>query len=326
MPVGVTSTNESWDAAWSATERAKDKKVYDQISDTYPLIKMLRSADKFDITEIVPGGKQFSFPLMYELGTGQWFDGLADLNTQATNGITTGFVSPRYLQVPIVIGAIEQSQNMAPHRVFDLLNQKTMQATQGILSTLNAALWSAQTGSAVLGLQDWIADTSTNTIAGINRTTYTWFANQTNGSGGDFDAKSDDIYTGFASMGLMETACGDGNDVPDVIGTTTTFYDQFQKIIESTGYARTKLAGPAKVGANNPAFRGAEVFKDRDCPANRMYFFNTKYMGIKIHRGYNLNKTPFQSAERQLARFARLVFGGNLICTNPRRFGVITFS
>lgn len=326
MPTGIQTTNEDWDAAWASTARAVTKEVFDNISDTYPFVKMLRSAKKFDVTEVVAGGKQFQFNLMYELATGQWFDEYAELNNTAIDGISAGFVTPRYLQVPLVINAIEEAQNQGAHKVFDLLKAKQTQVSQGILSTLNAAAWGAQSGSSILGMQDWVADAPTNTIAGIDRGTYTWFKNQVNGSGGNFNSASGDFYAGYESMGAMMALAGDANDKPDMIGSTTTLTNEFQTIHESKGYSRVVAGDRAKVGSENPIFRGAEIFDDRDCPANRMYFINTKYLGMKIHRGFNLNKTPFQRGERQLARFSRMVFGGNMVCTNPRRLGVITFT
>lgn len=319
-------TTETWDAAWTSTRRAITKEVVDNISDEYPLIKALRNSNRFELSETVDGGKQFQVNLLYALQTGEWFDGWDELANTTIDGVTAAFFTPTYLQVPLAISQVEETQNSGAHRVFSLLETKTKQAMQGAMSTVNAAGWGAQTGKAPLGLQDLVADVATNTVGGISRSTYTWWKNQTNASGGDFDSKSGDVYVGFASMGTMFNDCSEGNDKPTMIGTTLTFFGQYEKIMESTGYARTQMGASAKVSATNPSFRGAEVFYDRDCPSLHMYFINPKYLGFKIHKGFNFAKTPFQQAERQLGKFCRVVFGGQFVTSNPRRLGVIQFT
>ena len=97
--MAATSTTETWDAAWTATERARKGKPTDNIFDSYPTLEAFKKSG----LEVSDGGKEFQVNLMYAKNSGEWFDGYDTLNTDAVDGITSAFFPVRYVAVPITI-------------------------------------------------------------------------------------------------------------------------------------------------------------------------------------------------------------------------------
>ncbi len=323
--MAATSTTESWDAAWTLTARVNRKRLTDNIFDATPLLDRMRRKGALE-TEV--GGKEIKEDLMYGTNTLQWFSGYDQLNTDAIDGITAAFAPWRYASVPVTISFTEEQENRSRDNAMSLLAAKQEQSMKTIMNSVNAALWSSQSGKSILGMQDLIADTpTTGTVMGINRANEAWWRNQTNASGGNFNNASGNFYTGLQSMSAMYNNCSEGNIEPTNIWTTLTLFGELEEILESTGYARlTAGSGEAAVDASKPRFRKAVVNYDRDCPANRMYFHNYDYLKFKVQRGINFSKTPFEKPANQLAKVCFMVLGAQLTINNPRRLGVITFT
>ena len=323
--MAATATSETWDAAWTLSNRVDKGRLTDNIFDATPLLDRMRRKGALE-TEV--GGKEIQENLLYGTNTLQWFAGYDQLNTDAVDGITAAFAPWRYASSPITISFTEEQENKKRSSALSLLQGKTQQTTKSIMTSVNAAIWSAQSGKSVLGMQDIIADVpTTGTVMGINRANETWWRNQTNASGGNFNGTSGDFYTGLTAMSAMYNNCSEGNTEPDHIWTTLTLFGELEEILESTGYARlTGGSGSAGVDASKPKFRKSVVNYDRDCPANRMYFHNYEHLKFKVQKGVNFSKTPFQKPANQLAQVAFMVLGAQLITNNPRRLGVITFT
>ena len=322
--MAASTTSETWDAAWTLSSRVQKKGLADNIFDETPLLDRMKRKGALQMES---GGKQIKVDLLYGTNTSTWFSGYDQLNTAAVDGVTAAFFNWRYASVPITISFTEEQENKKRDAAMSLLQAKTMQSSKTIMNSVNAAAFSAQSGKSILGMQDIIADTPTNTLGGIDRSSNTWFKNQTDTSAVDFNGKSGDFYLGLQKMSAMYNSCAEGNVEPEYIWTTLTLFGELEEILESTGYARlTGGSGDASVDASKPRFRKAVVNYDRDCPANRMYFHNYSFLKLNILRGVNFSKTPFQKPSDQLAQVSFIVLGANLTTNNPRRLGVITFS
>ena len=319
--MAATSTTESWDAAWTLTMRAKRKRLTDNISDDYPTLDTLRP-----LAETESGGKEIQADILYGLNSGTWFDGYDTVGTDAVDGITAAFFNWRYISVPVTISMTEEMEARSAQGKMKLLEAKAMQSMVTIRDTVNAALLSAQSGKSILGFQDIIADDpTTGTVGGINRATNSWWRNQYDTTSTTFGSKTGDVYDGVTRMNTVFNNSSEGNSRPNKIVTTLALIGKFQETLTSTGYARTTLKeNSATIGANDTSFRGAEVYYDRDCAASHMYFYNTKFLKLKIQSGLNFAKTPFKEAPNQFAKVSFVVVGLQLTTNNPRRLGVAT--
>ena len=317
--MAATSTTESWDAAWTLTMRTHRKRLTDNIFDEYPTLAWLRKAGK---VEVENGGKEIREDLMYGKNSAEWFEGYDTLNTNAADGITVAFYPWRYIPVPITISLTEETESQAADSAKKLLVAKTEQSMSTIRDSINAALFSAQSGKSILGLQDLVAATSTNSVGGISRAAETWWANQSQ-SIGDFDASSSPSYTGLKNWGTLFNNCSSGNIKPNANIMPLTFYGQYESILEGTGYARVEQNKATGVGTGgNLKFRGSDVWYDRDCGAALMYCLNSNYLKLKIQKGLNFAKTPFKEPHNQLAKVCFVVVGCQFVTNNSRRLGV----
>ena len=318
--MAASSTTETWDAAWTLTMRAKRKRLTDTIFDAYPTLRMFNTK-----AEVEAGGKEIQEDVMYGKNSGTWFDGYDTVGTDAVDGITAAFFPWRYYAVPITISMTEEDENRKSDSAMRLLEAKTKQSMMSVRDAINAALYSAQSGKSILGLQDLVADTATSgTVGGINRATNTWWRNKANTSSTDVDSKSGDFYAGLTGMSSLWNDCSEGNETPTDIFTTLTIFGDLQEIFESTGYARLEAGTRGAADAGMPNFRGATVRYDRDCASQHLYMLNDNYIKMKIQANKNFAKTPFKEPVNQFAKVAFVVLGCQLVINNPRRLGVAT--
>lgn len=322
--MAATSTTEQWDAAWTTTMRSAKKEIVDNIFDAYPTLEFFQ-----DNLETEEGGKEIQINLMYAKNTAQAFSGYDTLNTDAVDGITAGFVPMRYYAVPITISQTEEWENRLPATRMKLLEVKTKQAMLTLRDTINAAIYSAQSGKNMLGLQDWVADSpSTGTIAGINRANESWFRNQVSTTATTFLTQTTtNVFDGFTRFQAVMDAAEEGNETISNIFTTRSIVQAYRQALSSAGYARTEL-GNAKTGnvsvSRNPMWYGSIVQADRDCASLHAYFLNKDYIRLHVMSGVNFSKTPFKENSNQLAKVAFICVGLQLVCDNPRRQGVAT--
>jgi hypothetical protein len=310
--------------------RSKRKRLTDNISDNYPLLSRLR---KSGVLETETGGKEYQEDLMYSLATSEWFDGYDVLNTDAMDGITAAFYTPRYNATPIVISMTEEMESRKAAGSEKLLTAKTTQAMTGAFDTINAAALSSQSGKSMLGLQDIAAQSSGTTLGGISQATNTWWDNgRVNFDTGrtSFVTLTGSRYEGIQAMGELWNAISEGNDKPNLIVTSYAVHGFYESIFEGTGYTRMVTNGNQRHGPNfgvgaegDVTFRGAPVIPDRDCASDDLYMLNTKYLKLKMQAGMNFSKTPFKEPSNQMAKVAFVVVGLQLVCNHRARQGLL---
>tara|TARA_Y100001973_G_C5209206_1_gene344116 strand:- start:14661 stop:15677 length:1017 start_codon:yes stop_codon:yes gene_type:complete len=329
--VPAITTSEQYDALWSLTARAKKKRLTDNISDSYPTIAAFRKAG---ILETYNGGKQIQEDLMYELADSEWFDGYDQLSSNSMDGITSCFEYFRYNATPIVISMTEEMENRSSDKAVKLLTAKTEQAMTGSMSTINAALLSAQSGKSIVGLQDICSETAGGTVHSVNSATNTWWDNKrvdydSSAGANDFNAKTGDIYYGVRAMRDLWNKVSESNDTPNLLVTNFSVYGDYQSIFEGTGYYRFSSTTNQALGdsENNATFRGAEMIVDRDSPGtvdnHNLYMLQTKYLKLKMQEGLNFAKTPFKEPVSQQAKISYVITSLQLMTNNRRRQGVL---
>ena len=318
--MAAASTTETWDAAWTTTMRAQRKRLTDNIFDEYPTLQMLRQAGNI---ETETGGKEIKEDLLYGKNAAEWFSDYDTLNTDAVDGITAAFYPWRYTAVPITISMTEEMESRKSDAAMKLLTAKTEQSMNTIRDSVNAAIYGAQSGKSILGLQDIVADSSGTTLAGINASSNTWWDNIRNTTSTNFNNSSAPSYAGILVMSDVYNKASEGNDQISDIMTTLTLFTELQDILEGTGYQRlTSDRSPFDAGF--PAFRNAVVKYDRDVASQHMYLLNRKYLKLKVQAGMNFAKTPFKEPVNQMAKVAFVVVGIQLTTNNRRRHGVAT--
>ena len=320
--MAASTTNETWDEAWTLSMRAKRKRLTDNISDSFPTVDKFR---KGGILETEVGGKEVQEDLMYALDTSQWFDGYDTLNTDATDGVTAAFYNWRYLATPITISMTEEKESRKSDSAVKLLESKTRRAMTTHFDTVNSALHTAQSGKAIIGLPDIVSTASGATIGGINSGTETWWDNKRENATSDtsFLTASGDTFEGLIRMKNLYNEVSEGNDKVDMIITTFALGGDYESLFEGGTYLRLTGSDANDLDGSNPMYRFAEVIMDRDCGSGLMYMLQSKYLKFKVQEGLNFAKTPFREPANQLARTSFVVLSSQLTTNNRRRQGVI---
>ena len=173
--------------------RAHRKRLTDNVFDEYPTLQMFKSSGNL---ETESGGKEIKEDLMYGKNSSEWFSDYDTLNTDAVDGITAAFFPWRYQAVPITISMTEEMESRKSDAAVKLLTAKTEQSMNTIRDSINAAIYGAQSGKSMLGLQDIVADSACSTLGGINSSSETWWENQRNTTSTDFNSSSAPSYAG----------------------------------------------------------------------------------------------------------------------------------
>jgi hypothetical protein len=63
---------------------------------------------------------------------------------------------------------------------------------------------------------------------------------------------------------------------------------------------------------------------DRDATAGTVYFLNSQYINLCVHRDANFSTGKFIEPENQDATTAKILFQGNLTTNNRRMHGKLT--
>ena len=321
-------TTETWDVGWTHVTRNIRNRLTDNIFDEYPTLEWFKSSKAVEIEE---GGSEIQEPLLYGKNAGQWFESDDPLNTKAVDGVTSAFFQWRFIAVPVSISMTEE-RKAAGHARFakKLIETKAEQSMLTARDVVSAALFSSASGKAMLGFQDVIKDTPTvGSLGGIDQSSsaQSWFRNQTNASGGNFDdLDSENQYTGINSMAALFNNCSSGNTMPERIITTLTLYSEWQQINISGNFARQASDKAKGFDARKATFMGATVDFDRDCASGHMYMLNPRFLKLKILQGMNFAKTPFKEPVDQFAKVSFVLVGLQLVTNNPRRLGVVQFT
>jgi hypothetical protein len=316
------TTSEEWDAAWTLSMRKNRGDLSDLIFDEYPVLDSLRKRGKVIIED---GGKEFQEDVMYAKNSGTWFSGYDTVNQAAVDGISAAFFPPRYFSTPVTISLTEETEQDGKK----LINAKQKQSMLTVRDSVSASLMGSAGSKEMLGFQDIIADApTTGTLGGLDRAVIAGWRNQYNTNATVFLTQSvTNVFDGWDQLMITYNACSSGNDQPDMIVCPLDVMADIESSRASMGYT-TLVDGSSSTNAlgsaDDPRFKKAVIFADRDCAADHLYQLNTKYLSLRIMSNLNFAKTPFTSNGFQHAKVGHVVFGGQLTTNNPRRLGVHT--
>jgi hypothetical protein len=263
------------------------------------------------------GGSALVWPVVFAEDTpGGAYWGTQVLDTSATDSIQPAELQWKFYNQPITIPYTDVLLNRGPGAVIDLIKAKEETAMGSLLQKLSRAFWDTAPQNTSLDL-DSIVDaihSSTNTYAGINRTTSSWWR-----PGGTNAANR--TATGNLTLSDMQQAYGDvtfGNEEPDtIIATQTGFNAYWNLLVGNIRYMRDEETTRAGF-KRHLMFNNAIVVHDQFATAQSMTFLNSKYIYPVFHQDDYFQVDPFirPSNQRILSSFIWVTL--NLKAVNPR--------
>lgn len=347
-PSGAPSQEtKNFDALFTSSLAKYQKTLVDNISTSNAFLKKIQSSGNY---LPIDGGISVDFPLMYGLGTADWYEGYDTLNTEPMDGQTMGIWEWRECAIPITVSRRELRQNA--QKLYSLVDSKITQAEMGFKEFIAKAIlqgngvtggniYDPQT-SPVNGAQGIeplaslirVDPTTSATIGNINQSTQTWWRNKTKSS----TASTYDAF--FAEVQGVYNDCSKGpGGPPDLILCDQYTYQMFERTLYARGGSRHPAGNTLEFPFENLKWKNSTVTWDEFVPSanantatvavdsstdGTMYFLNTKFIKVFYDSQTNFTQTEWKSAYNQPnAQTKHILWMGNTAITNRRKLGVL---
>ena len=321
----MTSPNAVFTELVSTTFRKHRKQIVDNVSNNNALLKRLMSKKQMRVED---GGLTITAPLEYdENGTYQRYSGYDILSVGASDVISAAEFQWRQIALNVVASGQELRTNSGDSRIINLVKSRMKNAMRAFKNNFSADVYSDGTlSNQINGLQALVADAGTGTVGGIDSSTWTFWKNKVQSAaapiqgGGAITVGPTTMESLMLPLWLAQTR---GDDQPDLIVADTnyfTFYEQSQ-----TSIKRYTSSDEAQGGFISLKYKNADVIYDggSGIPANHMYFLNTDYMELVVHRDANLAIMDEMKPYNQDAAVVPILWMGNLVTTNRSLQGLV---
>lgn len=303
----------------TTTLRNRSGKLADSVSKNNAILNRLNKRGNIKPFD---GGRTIVQELEYaENSTFRRYSGYEQLNIAPSDVFTAAEFDIKQAAVAVSISGLEQLQNSGSERVIDLLESRIKNAERTMQNNISADMYSdgtADGGKQIGGLQSLIADTPTNTVGGINRSTWAFWKNVS------FDATTDGSAAATSSniqsyMNRVWLQVVRGTDRPDLIIADNNYYRLYWESLQAI--QRITSTDMAEAGFSSLKYMDADVVFDGgyggNAPTNHMYFINTNYLFWRPHRDRNMVPLdPDRFSVNQDAMVKLIGVAGNMTLSN----------
>lgn len=263
-----------------------------------------------------------------------WYSGYETVAINPQETFSMAEFDMKLLAVAVSVSGEEQLKNSGAERSINLVASRIMNAEQTMDNVVAGSMYSDGTGSGgkeIGGLRLLVADTPTNTVGGISRSTWPFWANIA--ANGTFTANGIQ-----ASMDDLWVQLQRGNDGTRIILTDNTAYSKYMQSMQ----AIQRVTDPdwASAGFKNLAYMGGiPVILDGGyqgstapppgpatggAPSSHMYFLNTNYLHFRPHQDRNMVvMDPDRYSTNQDAVIKLIGWAGNMTISNGFLQGVL---
>lgn len=324
----TVSPNATFTALVTTTFRNHPDMVSDNVSNNNALYRRLYKKGKINLLD---GGYEIVRPLDYtENSTYQRYSGYDILNIQPSDVLTAANFAWKNAAIHVSSSGTEIRNNSGRERIINLVEARVKNALRTFANDMSADLYSDGTASnQVNGLQALVADAGTGTVGGINSSTYTWWKNAVQSAaaplqgGGAVTMGTTTVQT---QMNNLWYALTRGSDVPDIIVASNDYYDFYEESLQQ--YKRYMSSDSATGGIMSLKYKSADVFfdggtKGGGIPSSHMYFLNTDYLEVCVHKDANLERLDDKISINQDAVIIPFIWQGNLVVSNRSLQGVM---
>lgn len=321
----MSSPNATFTELVSTTFRKHSKEIKDNVSRNnafYARLVEKGSPSKED------GGLTITKPLDYSSNnTYQRYSGFDVLNISASDVITAAEYQWRQVALNVVASGLELRTNSGESRIINLAKARIKNATRTFRNNFSVDLYSdGSLPNQIGGLQSIVADAGTGTVGGIDSSSWAFWQSKVQSAAAPRQGGGA-ITPGSGTMeSLMLPLWLDlvrGDDKPDLILCSNDYFSFYEQ--SQTSIKRYTSSDTASGGFLNLKYKNADVIFDggSGIPASRMYFLNTDYFDLVVHKDANLTVMEEMKPYNQDAAVIPILWMGNLTCTNRSLQGVL---
>lgn len=309
----------------ATTWRNHSKDVKDNVSNNNALYKRLAEKGQ---TRKEDGGLTIAQPLDYNAnGTYQRYSGYDILNIQQSDVITAAEYQWRQIALNVVASGLELRTNAGSNAIVKLAKARIKNAMRTFKNNFSYDMYAdGSLPNQINGLQSLVADAGTGTVGGIDSGTWSFWQNAVQSAaaplqgGAGITPSATTIESLMLPLWLNQVR---GDDKPDLIVSSNdyfTFYEASQVSIK-----RYTDSDTASGGFVSLKYKNADVIFDggSGIPAAHMYFLNTDYIELVVHRDADLSVQEDMKPYNQDATVIPVLWMGNMVCSNRRLQGVL---
>lgn len=282
--------------------------------------------------DILAGGYEIVQPLEYaENQTYQRYSGYDTLNIQASDVLSAAVFQWKNIAVNVTASGEEIRKNSGDKtQILNLVKSRIKVAMSTFANNFSEDVYSDGTATnQINGLQALVADAGTGTVGGINSSTYTFWQNAVQSAaspiqgGGAITPSKTTIQSLMLPLWMAVTR---GADVPDLIVTGNTYFGYYEESL--TDLKRYTEDNSAQGGFISLKYKTADVIFDSGTlgggiSATRMYFLNTKYLRLKVHKDADMTQEPKKMSVNQDAEVIPIIMMTNLTVSNRSLQGIL---
>lgn len=210
----------------------------------------------------------------------------------------------------VIISDQEGDENKGRSQIFKLLTAKLDVLETSIKERFSQYFYGSGAGTDPYGLAALIPDDpTTGTLAGLNRANEAQWRTSAYDFGGTLTSTT--IEEAFDDVMLDLTM---GTDKPNVMVSGRNVIRTYRAAVRDKGIIPlTEITGGKKVvdlGFGGTAHQGVPMLYDEDCPANKVYFINDKYLRLHILKHVNMKVKDLVAPWNVDASGKRIVWQG----------------
>lgn len=324
----MPSPNSVFTEIVTTTLREHKKELTDNISKNNALYNRLTKKGRIDI---IDGGYEIAVPLEYaENSTFQRYSGFDELNVGGSDVFTAAKFDWKQAAIHIAASGLELRQNAGKNQLIKLAKSRIMNGMRTFKNNMSSDFYSdGSLANQVNGLQALVSDAGTGTVGGIISGNYPFWKSIVQSAasplqGGGSIIPSKDTIESLMLPLWMELTRGD--DSPDLIVSSNDYFTFFE--VSQTSLKRYNDTQNADAGLVSLKYKTADVVfdggsKGGGIPSAHMYFLNTDYLGLTVHKDANLTELPEKNSVNQDGEVIPIIWQGNLTVSNRSLQGVI---
>lgn len=296
----------------TTTLREHPAELADNISAHNALYRVLKKKGKITT---VDGGYEIVRPLDYGSNqTYQRYSGYDVLNISAGDVLSAAKYDWMQAAVHVTASGRELRINSGKNQMISLVKSRVTNAKRTAANNFSVDLYSSGLlANQIGGLGHMITSDGTGTVGGIDASTWTFWKNKF------YEATATPDTTNIRTfMNALWLSCVRGTDKPDIIIASHDLYAVYEATLQ--GLQRYMDAKEAESGFETVKYKGATVYFDSNAnfatTAQVMFFLNTDYLEVCVHRDANWTQVDDKISVNQDAVVIPIIWQGNLVCSN----------
>lgn len=317
----MASPNSVFTEMVTTTLRNHPTEISDNVSKHNALYNRLSRRGKMRTES---GGYEIVEPLDYqENATYQRYSGYDTLNITASDVLSAAKYDWVQAAINVTASGRELRMNSGPERLINLAESRMKNAMRTAANNMSVDLYSSGALTNQMGgLAHIIQTNGQGTVGGINSATYTFWRNQFKEAAGTGTWSKSTIK---GEMNALYLACVRGGDKPDLIVSSHDFFAAYWESLQDL--QRYASADDATAGFRALKYVDADVIFDSNSnfstTAERMYFLNTDYLSLVVHRDANWMVADERVSINQDAVVIPVLWQGQLCCSNRSLQGIL---